>query len=243
MTPVSPFRLVVLEVTDSTNDEAKRQAQAGAAAGTVILAHRQTAGRGRRGRPWVSPPGNLHVSLLLDPGAPLATAAELGFVASAALVDALAGLCPGPAFECKWPNDVWCDGRKIAGMLLEAAGQGDLVVLGIGVDVVEAPTPALVEAVSLREKGCGADAAGVLAAFLDHFAPLYQTWRIHGFTPVRAAWLARARGLGGPIAVRLEAETLSGTFEGLDEDGALLLELASGKRRRVLAGDVFFPQH
>lgn len=238
-----PFRLVSLEVTDSTNDEAKRLARQGAGHGTVVWAREQTAGRGRRGRAWVSPPGNLHVSLLLDPGAPLKQAAQLGFVASAALVQALSALSPAARFECKWPNDVWCDGKKIAGMLLETAGMGGLVVLGVGVDVVHAPNPALYDAICLNDTGCAADAGIVLGAFIASFAPLFVTWQTHGFPAIRAVWLQRARGVGAAIEVRLDAETVSGTFRGLDDDGALLLELASGERRRILAGDVFFPPH
>ena len=237
-----PFRLVALETIDSSNDEAKRLARQGAGHGTVVSAREQTAGRGRRGRSWVSPPDNLHVSLLLDPGAPLNLAALLGFVASAALAQALAGLAPAAHVQCKWPNDVWCNGRKIAGMLLEPAEVGGLVVLGMGVNIVEAPRPALYDAICLRELGCDADAGRVLTTFLAAFAPLFAAWRNGGFSAIRSVWLARARGLGEPIEVRLETETLSGTFGGLDEDGALLLELMSGERRRVLAGDVFFPQ-
>lgn len=237
-----PFRLVPLEIVDSTNDEAKRLARQGAGHGTVVWAREQTAGRGRRGRVWVSPPGNLHVSLLLDPGAPLTQAAQLGFVASAALAQALARLVPAAHVQCKWPNDVWCDGRKIAGMLLEPADVSGLVVLGLGVDIAHAPSPALYEAVCLHDLGCDANAAMVLEAFLDAFAPLFSAWRAEGFAPIAAAWMARGRGVDGPIEVRLESETLAGTFVGLDEDGALLLELGGGERRRVLAGDVFFPR-
>lgn len=235
-----PFRLVALETIDSTNDEAKRLARQGAGHGTTVWAREQTAGRGRRGRPWISPPGNLHVSFLIDPGAPLSTAAQLGFVASVALVEALSDLAPQARFDCKWPNDVWCDGRKIAGMLLE--GEGGLVVLGLGVDIVAAPSPALVEAICLRQVGCDADAGAVLAAFVARFAPLLERWMAEGFAPLRDAWAARARGFGQAIEARLEAETLAGTFAGLDADGALLLELGSGERRRILAGDVFFPR-
>lgn len=235
-----PFRLVALETIDSTNDEAKRLARQGAGHGTIVWAGEQTAGRGRRGRPWISPPGNLHMSFLIDPGAPLSTAAQLGFVASVALVDALTGLAPQARFECKWPNDVWCNGRKIAGMLLE--GEGGLVVLGIGVDIVAAPSPALVEAVCLRDVGCEADAGAVLEAFTKSFAPLLQQWRLQGFAAVRDAWVVRARGFGQAVTARLEAEAVTGIFAGLDADGALLLELGSGERRRILAGDVFFPQ-
>lgn len=236
-----PFSLVALDAVDSTNDEAKRLAQQGRGHGTTVWALEQSAGRGRRGRAWISPRGNLHVSFLLDTGRPLAQAAQLGFAAAVALCEALAPLAPALRFQCKWPNDVWCDGRKIAGMLLEPAGRGDLMVLGIGVDVVAAPDPALFPAICLKDAGADTDAAQVLEALCRRLAPWLDVWAGEGFAPVRTAWLGWARGLGDPIEARLERESLHGTFAGLDEDGALLLELPDGARRRILAGDVFFP--
>ncbi len=234
-----PFSLVALDTVDSTNDEAKRLARAGRGDGTVVWARAQTAGRGRRGRAWVSPRGNLHVSFLIDPGRPLAEAAQLGFVAAVALVEALSALAPGLPFACKWPNDVWLGERKLAGMLLETADP--LLVLGIGVDVAEAPDPALVAATSLRAAGVEVGAEEVLTRLSAALAPWLARWRAQGFAPVRAAWLARARGLGRPIEVRLDDRVQAGVFAGLDEAGALLLELPGGGIQRVLAGDVFFP--
>lgn len=239
--PGPPFSLVALDTVDSTNDEAKRLARRGFGHGTTVWAQEQSAGRGRRGRTWVSPRGNLHVSILIAAGRPLSQAAELGFVAAVALCEALAPLAPAARFECKWPNDVWCDGRKIAGMLLESAGIGDMVVLGVGVDVVAAPDPALYEATSLRTAGADVEAGAVLAAFCRRLGPWLARWSGEGLAPVLAAWLARARGVGQRIEVRLDGETLTGIFAGLDGDGALLLEGPDGNRRRILAGDVFFP--
>ncbi len=233
-----PFRLNALERAASTNDEARRLAGQGMGHGTVVTAREQTAGRGRRGRRWISPAGNLYASILLDPGPVAGRAAELAFVGALALREALAGLCPGP-FACKWPNDILHDGRKIAGMLLEAAEP--LVILGVGVNVTSAPELAEYPATSLH--ACGADwveAAAVLAAFCDRLAPWYATWRGEGFAPIRRAWLAHAIGLGGPVVVRLaDRSSMEGRFGGLDERGALLLETPSGTRP-VLAGDVFF---
>ncbi len=236
-----PFFLVALDVVDSTNDEAKRLAQRGFGHGTVLWAQEQTAGRGRRGRPWVSPRGNLHLSVIIDPGRPLREAAQLGFVAAVALCDTLAALAPQARFECKWPNDVWCNGRKIAGMLLEGTGVDDLLILGIGVDVVAAPDPALYPATSLREVGCEEGAGAVLAGFCNHLLPLLAEWRDEGFGAARDAWVQRARGIGEKAVVRLDGETLTGVFVGLDDDGGLRLELPDGTGRRILAGDVFFP--
>jgi BirA family biotin operon repressor/biotin-[acetyl-CoA-carboxylase] ligase len=239
----APFSHVGLDSTGSTNDEARRRVEDGSAADLlVVTARRQTAGRGRRGRVWESPEGNLHASFAIRIDRPLAQAAQIGFVAALALAEALDELVPGHDLRCKWPNDVLADGRKIAGMLLESAGDGWLV-LGIGVDVERYPAPgeALYAAIALVELGFGGDSADVLAALCRHFGPWLARWRSEGFVPVRNAWLGRARGLGEAALVRLEAETLSGVFAGLDEEGAMLLDQGEAGIRRVLAGDVFFP--
>lgn len=236
-----PFRLIAYEQIGSTNDEAKRLAEAGADHGTVVWAAEQTAGRGRRGRYWHSPRGNLHSSFLLFPRCPLHEAAQLGFVTAVALREALREICPVGRFECKWPNDVLCHGLKVAGILLETAGQADWMVVGVGVNVVAAPDPALYPATCLRGVGCPATAGEVLAALCRNFGVWYDTWRQQGFPPVREAWLAGACGLGRPAEARLaDGEVVRGIFAGLDAGGALLLTSADGGQRSVLAGDVFF---
>jgi len=131
------FRLHALDTVDSTNDEARRLAAGGAPHGTVVWARRQTVGRGRRGRPWVSEPGNLHCSILLRPACPATIAAQVGFVAANAVALAVAGLLPdGPPVTCKWPNDILVGGRKVAGILLESDvgrnGLLDTLVVGVG---------------------------------------------------------------------------------------------------------------
>jgi BirA family biotin operon repressor/biotin-[acetyl-CoA-carboxylase] ligase len=240
------FRLAALDSIDSTNAEAARRAAAGAPAGTLVWALRQTAGRGRRGRAWSSPEGNLYFSLLLRPEVGAAAAASLGFVAGLALSQAVDGLLPeGRRSELKWPNDLLVGGRKVAGILLEASaaepGRLDHLVLGIGVNVASHPDGLPYPATSLAAEGASADAAGTLAAFAGRFLPAYRAWERDGFPAIRAAWLARARGLGQPIVVRLENATLDGRFAALDEQGALLLEAADGSRRTVTAGDLHFP--
>ncbi|MGE5503780.1 MAG: biotin--[acetyl-CoA-carboxylase] ligase [Actinomycetota bacterium] len=235
------FRLVAFDRVGSTNDEARRLAAEGTADLTVVTAAEQTAGRGRRGRGWVSPRGNLHFSVLIRLDRPPAEAASVGFAAAVALCEALGPLVPATDIRCKWPNDVLADGRKVAGMLLEA--EGDWLVLGLGVDVAQAPPPdgLVYPATCLKDLGASCDADTVLAAFCTAFAPRLQAWRDHGFAAVRQAWLGLARGLGEPVVVRLEAETLTGTFAGLDEQGALLLDQGAAGMRSVFAGDVFFP--
>jgi BirA family biotin operon repressor/biotin-[acetyl-CoA-carboxylase] ligase len=243
----APSRLIWRDGVDSTNDEARRLILSGSAADLlVVAAGSQTAGRGRRGRVWDSPTGNLHLSVLIHVDGLLPRSPQLGFAAAAALVDSCQALLPTVKFRAKWPNDVvaatasgW---RKCAGMLLEPVG-GEWLVLGVGVDVVAAPPPEGLNhpAVALAEMGFRGEAMAVLELFIAAFVPQVTDWRRGGFSNIRRAWLDRSRGLGEPTVVRLETETLTGTFTGLDEDGALLLDQPGHGIRRILAGDVYFP--
>jgi len=240
------FRPVALDEVDSTNEEARRRAAAGAPEGTLVWAARQSAGRGRRGRNWESPPGNLYLSLLLRPACAPAAAAQLGFVAGLALVEAIDPLLPEMArpAQVKWPNDVLVRRAKLAGILLEAAGAGgrlDFLILGLGVNVTSSPPDTPYPATSLAAEGAHTEAGEVLAAFAGQFLPWRRRWLQEGFEPVRRAWLARACGLGEPIAVHLERETVTGRFAALDDGGAIAVELPGGRRRIVAAGDVFYP--
>jgi BirA family transcriptional regulator, biotin operon repressor / biotin---[acetyl-CoA-carboxylase] ligase len=245
-TPALPpgFCLYRYATLGSTNDEARRLAQAGAAAGAVVWAAEQTAGRGRRGRAWASPPGNLYLSLLLRPAGSPARAAQLGFVAAVALGEALDRLAgPDLALRFKWPNDVLAGGRKLAGILLESAagadGQLDFVIIGLGVNLVSAPPSLEFPATSLADQGvAGITPAMLIEGFAGDFAAWAGRWEAQGFAPLRAAWLRRAIGLGEAVRVRLDRLTLDGRFADLDQDGALLLDGADG-RRRIAAGDVF----
>jgi BirA family transcriptional regulator, biotin operon repressor / biotin---[acetyl-CoA-carboxylase] ligase len=238
-----PFWLATYDTLGSTNDEAKRLARAGAAEGLVVTAERQTAGRGRRGRHWSSPAGNLYASIVLRPQCRAAVAAQLGFVAALGLTDAIDQLAPALAVECKWPNDLLANGRKVCGILLEAELMAtdvpDFVVIGSGVNVVASPPDAAYPATSLVDEGAaGITPLTMLAAYLRCFAAWLACWQDKGFAPIREAWLARAIGRGGPIRVRLEHETLDGRFRDLDDDGALLLDMPRGTRR-IAVGEIF----
>lgn len=238
------FRLRHYDSVGSTNDEAKTLARGGAPSGTLVWAGQQTAGRGRRGRTWLSPAGNLYLSLVERPEEPPARAAQLGFVAALGLGDALAALAgPAPQLRYKWPNDLLANGKKIAGILLESENAAqdsvDFVVIGIGVNIAHAPRDVEFPATSLAAEGvAGITPAVLLEGFARHFPGWAQRWRVEGFAPIRAAWLAAASGLGNSIKVRLEHSTLFGRFHGLDDDGALVLDAAEG-RRRIAAGEVF----
>ena len=241
----STYSLVTLDSVDSTNEEAKRLAAGGAGNGTIVWAGRQTAGKGRRGRTWVSEPGNLYCSILLRPDIKAASASHLSLLTGLAVADTVAAMVPPSAdVQVKWPNDVLIERRKVAGILLETAGGTESglewVVVGVGINVAHAPEGNEFPATFLDREGYARmEVAAVLSSFALRFAAWRAAWRKLGFSPVRAAWLRRASGLGGPIVVRLERETLEGTFADLDHDGALVLETA-GERRRITAGDVFF---
>ena len=240
----SGYRLVSRENVGSTNDEAKSLARAGAEDGTLVWALEQTSGRGRRGREWVSPRGNLYASLVLRPACPLARAAQLGFVAALAIGDALTALLPGlRGLACKWPNDVLVGGRKIAGILLESEigedGSLAFLVAGVGINLVSAPAGAEFPATSIVGEGHHPpEPAALLEAFAGHFASWSQRWAKEGFDPVREAWRGLATMLGQPIRVRLEGATLHGRFADIDQQGVLLLDTPDGYRH-ISSGDVF----
>ncbi|MFQ5958984.1 MAG: biotin--[acetyl-CoA-carboxylase] ligase [Alphaproteobacteria bacterium] len=242
------YRLVAVDEVDSTSDEAKRLAAEGAEDGTLVWAKAQRKGRGRRGRDWASPPGNLYLSLVLRPECPPLEAAQLAFVAGLGVAGGLGTLVP-PLSEIafKWPNDVLLNECKVAGILLEssttAADRLDWLVLGLGVNVTSAPEEATFPATSLRAEGCGqVPVVDVLEAFARHFLAWVNRWLDEGFAPVREAWLRSAKGIGEEVTVNLAAESFSGTFAELDETGSLIVELADGSRRTVTTGDVYFGQ-
>lgn len=238
------YRLVALETVDSTNEEAKRLARQGAPDKTLVWAISQTAGRGRSGRVWSSPRGNLYLSLILRPACAAARAVELGFVAAVALGEALRAEAGDLPFAFKWPNDVLLRGRKLAGILIEAdSGSStalDWLVLGVGVNVASHPTGTEFSATSLKaESTAPLSVEGLRDAFAACFLEAMAGWQRQGFPPVRERWMARATGVGAAITVRLPNATLRGRFVDLDADGALLLELEGGAVRRITAGDVF----
>lgn len=240
----SGYTLSACDTIDSTNEQAKRLAAEGAPQGTVVWARRQTAGRGRRGRAWISEPGNLYASVLLRPRCPPAQALQISFVAANAMTAAAAELIgPRVLVKAKWPNDVLAGGRKVAGILLEsspgASGSLAWLIAGIGLNIAHHPPATEYPATSLAAEGAGAvTVEAALGAVLRHFALGLDLWQKAGFEPVRQIWLSHAAALGERITVRLFNETLEGTFAGLDEAGALILQTGA-ERRRITAGDVF----
>lgn len=238
----------VLDEVDSTNAEALRLGST-LSGPEWVLAHRQTAGRGRRGRAWENPQGNFTATLVLpDPGPP-ERAALRSFVSSLALYDAfVAATGRGQGLALKWPNDVLLNGGKVAGILLESAGQAGApapLAIGIGVNLVAAPAPEAVEARALRPVSLLSETgiAPTPEEFLDLLAPAYARFEAqfatHGFGPIRTAWLARAARLGEVVTARTGRDEFTGTFETVDEAGNLVLRTAVS-RRAIPAAEVFF---
>lgn len=239
---------MTFERLDSTNEEAKRRAQDGADTGLVLWAQSQSAGRGRRGRTWISPDGGLYFSILLRPNCSPAQAAQLSFVSALAVGDGIAAeLRNSGDLKFKWPNDVLIEDRKIAGILLESANGAknlEWLVVGIGINVANHPDNMDYPATSLNAESNSRPALEkVLGNVVRAFDNWMQIWLVEGFAPIQTAWLERARGLNQKIAVRLFDQTISGTFQGLAPDGALRLEVPGEGERIIPAGDVYFPGH
>ena len=239
------YSVASFDAIDSTNEEARRRAAVGERGPLWICAKRQTAGRGRRGREWESPEGNLMATLLIAPGVTPPEAARLSFVAALAVHDLVASYATRSAVKVKWPNDVLIDGKKVAGILLESSGDAGVDVLpwvavGTGVNLMHAPTAAQYPATFVGAHGPAPSPAEALAALAEAWETRFRTWRVSGFAAIRDAWLGVAAGLGQAIEVRLPGETLTGRFETLMPDGALSLLLPSGARRAITAGEVFF---
>ena len=247
--PVLPagWRLDARVTVGSTNEEAKRLALAGAPEFTLIWALEQTSGRGRRGRSWSSPRGNLYLSLVLRPEVAAGEAAQIGFLAAVALAETLRPLLPpGAEIAQKWPNDVLVGRRKVSGILPEAlAGEGgrlEALILGIGVNVVSHPEGTAWPATDLASEGTEVALEPLLerlASALDRWIVL---WRREGFEPVRARWMALALARGERMELRLEGHSLAGRFIEIDAEGALVLAPVDGSAPlRIRAGEVFFP--
>jgi BirA family biotin operon repressor/biotin-[acetyl-CoA-carboxylase] ligase len=230
---------------DSTNEEARRLALSGVEGPLWLIADRQTKGRGRRGREWQSPEGNLAATLLLSPLEPIGQCAQLSFVAALAASDLVGRYAPRADIKVKWPNDVLANQKKIAGILLESASNGgrraDWLAIGFGVNLAAHPRDTEFPADSIA--GLGETTPAPRAA-LDYLAgswsKWYESWSKRGFEPIRDAWLARAARLGARIVARLGDGEATGVFEGIDRDGALILRESADRTRTISAGEVFF---
>nr|WP_218942928.1 biotin--[acetyl-CoA-carboxylase] ligase [Sphingomonas sp. R-74633] len=231
--------------TGSTNADMAELARGGASEGLWLRAERQTAGKGRQGRAWQSPVGNLYVSTLIRTRAGEPSPATLALVAAVALEETVStflfpGEGRGPASASpmlKWPNDVLIDGAKLSGILLERVG--DAVILGFGVNLAHHPEDLDRKATSLAAHGVTPDPQLFAETLAESFARWVSRWR-DGIAPVRERWLARAHPIGTALTARLaDGSSMDGLFGGLDSEGALILRLADGTSHVIHAADVF----
>lgn len=240
------YRLLVFDQIGSTNSEAMARARAGERGPLWFVTAEQTAGRGRRQRPWIAPRGNLACTVLETVDLPPSVSATLSFVAGLALEAALRTIAGATTttFSLKWPNDVLAEQAKLTGILLEAepAADGRLaVVVGMGVNVVAAPTGTPTPAISLKALGLDGSAETLFTALSDSWTEFRGIWEDgRGFAEIRQRWLALAAGLGQPVAVQTGNATVSGVFDTIDEQGCMIIRTSSGERVPVSAGDVHF---
>lgn len=234
-------RLLALDSVDSTNEEARRLIESGERGPLWIVAARQTKGRGRLGREWVSPSGNFYGSFVHSDFSDVSVAPQLGFVTGVAVIRALREAAGPLNFQLKWPNDMLFDRAKLGGILLECVGGGPapIAVIGVGLNVANAPGDTPYPATALSALGSNAPTRETFFAhFSDTLAETLDLWsRGEGFAEIRAEWLRYASGLGETIRVALANQTLEGRFDSIDAAGRLVLDGAAG-RRAFEAGDV-----
>ncbi len=247
------YRLISLEATDSTNDDALEAARSGDPGQLWIVSGEQRAGRGRHGRQWSSPQGNLYASLLLIDPCEVQHAPQLGFVAGLALheaVEAVTGVGM-PRLSLKWPNDLLLDGAKVSGLLLEGHrldhSRPPAIIVGMGVNVAFAPTGTPYPAIALQQVKPGLTREDMFQALSASFARTFSAWRSAArmntadpFGPIRRLWLERAAGIGREVTLRLPSGEKRGIFESLDKFGRLQLKTGTGLEQ-IDAGDLYFP--
>jgi len=242
----SDIAIVFYDTIGSTNAEALKRAQSGEEGPLFIVAERQTAGRGRRGRRWVSEPGNLYATLLIVDPAPASATPQICFVAALALYDAVLDRCSGlvpTRLKLKWPNDLLLDGAKVSGILVEGMALSDnrmATVVGFGVNCKHHPDDMPSPANDFVQAGFDLSPRSLLESLAEHWILRAKEWnRGEGFAAIRSAWILRASGIGSSIEVRLPDRNLNGTFETIDEQGALVLRRNNGAREMITVGDVF----
>jgi len=244
-TPVLPagFALHHLDMVSSTMDEARSLVAGDPALAQVVWSDTQSGGRGRRGREWISPVGNLYLTVAIRNEVPIARAAECSFVAALALYAAIVDLRPALAdkLRLKWPNDLLIGAAKTAGLLLELEAGGKWMLIGCGVNVASGPEGMPYPTTSLLDQGAYVPPGQLLQAFIDELQKWHTLWVKEGFSPIRSAWLNHAMGLGEDVTANLGDRSVRGVFQDLDASGALRLRLSDGEVMTIAAGDIVFP--
>ncbi|MBX7146968.1 MAG: biotin--[acetyl-CoA-carboxylase] ligase [Alphaproteobacteria bacterium] len=246
------YTLIKFDEIDSTNDELKRLIyhSSGTCEGTVVWALCQKAGKGRRGKQWFSPPGNLYFSLLLKPETSIQNTGQIGFIASNTMADIIEQYSNHQIkINLKWPNDLLIKKHKIGGILLESLTSLqstlllDWLIIGIGININHYPPDNPYPVTSLFKENLilmTSDLTIFLYSFLNSFYVNYIKWKKNGFSFIKDEWLQKAEGLKKNISIKLEDKIVSGYFETIDETGALILIDPNGIKHKITTGDVSF---
>jgi len=241
------FQLEHVETIGSTSTQLMQDALAGVTGPKWLVADEQVDGKGRRGRHWNSPKGNLYSSLLLNDPAPSEKIAQLSFVLALALRDAVMAVSvvgQGPTseeVEVKWPNDLMIRGKKCAGLLLEGGlkGQARFVVIGLGVNIVSHPEKSNHPASNLTDLGISTSTEHFFPFLSDAIAQRLEQWAMgQGFAQIRADWLAHAFKMGQDMRINTSTESYIARLDGVDESGSLLVDYM-GRSRTITAGEIF----
>lgn len=241
------YNYLTFDVIDSTNSEARRVLSRGADGNFVISAGEQISGRGRNGRIWESRPGNLYMSILLEADGFYNRQSDISFVTALAVYDSISEISRTCASKVdliiKWPNDILINGAKISGILLESikSNAKHYLIIGIGVNIALSPNLSDKKTISCADLNIkNISPSLMLDIIMKHFSYYYNLWQDKGFTPVRQLWLERSCKRGEVITVSDGRNRISGLFQDIDENGAIVLKLASGEHCKLSTGDVFF---
>ena len=242
------YNLLMYDHVDSTNATALRLVQSGVKGNYIIFSKQQTEGKSRYGSEWFSPKGNFFLSLLLEPTFTVQSGAELSFVTSLAIRDALTSVLGLNYLDInfKWPNTILLNGKEIGGVLLESSSTPqknipNWFIIGVGINLIHYQEGGDFPSTSLKNEGFGEIPSDLLLnAFMESFANHYNVWRNRGFAVLKLEWLKSAFNLNKTITVLFKGQKLTGTFEGIDDVGYLLMRLEDGHFQKVIAGEVFF---
>ncbi|WP_168464337.1 biotin--[acetyl-CoA-carboxylase] ligase [Wolbachia endosymbiont of Ctenocephalides felis wCfeT] len=209
----------------STNEEALDLLEKGISSETVIVANKQTEGRGRTGKSWISPEGNLYTSLIIDQAKDINRLTELTFVTAIAVGNAIQSSINSCNIQYKWPNDVLVDGKKISGILLEKKSNTNWLVIGIGININHAP---LSTATCMGDYGVSVSNIDLLKELIINFNKVRKQWLSSGFYAIREMWLKRAFKLNEQISIKLADKLYEGIFANINENGRLVLQQKNG---------------
>ncbi len=217
----------------STMDEARNKVLEKIPEGAVIVAAVQTEGRGRRGRIWESPLGNIYMTYITYSDSPLTRSSQLSFVACVAIGESIRlALPPGNVLTYKWPNDLLLNKKKVGGLLLEAISLPDreekAYLIGCGLNLKNKPQEARYPATSFQEEGTYLHYDEVLYGICSFLKKYIALWQKDGFLPIQTLWMDNSYNSGKKIIVDLQGQTYSGIFEGIDNKGFLMLKTSQG---------------